>query len=207
MSAAGLKELVDHRAMLMPITVDQYYEMIGTGILPEGEPYELLDGFLVRKDRSREGEDPMTVGDHHAWVITMLTKLNPKFSRFGCYLRLQLPIEVSPNSVPEPDGAIVVGTEDDYREQRPSAAEVTCVIEVSDSSLQVDRLTKQRIYANAGIPQYIIINLRDLAVEVYTAPAVGKGRYGKSVTLSSGTVDFSAGRGKKLSVPLRSLLP
>src|SRR5882724_3574245 len=119
MSAAGLKELVDHRAMLMPITVDQYYEMFETGIIPDGEPYELLDGFLVRKDRSKEGEDRMDVGEYSGWVITMLTKLNPKFSRFGCYLRLQLPIEVPPNSVPEPDGAIVVGTEDDYREQRP----------------------------------------------------------------------------------------
>jgi Uma2 family endonuclease len=162
---------------------------------------------MVRKDRSKEGEDPMTVGDHHAWVITMLTKLNPKFSRFGCHLRLQLPIGIPPNSVPEPDGAIVAGTEDEYREQRPSAADVTCVIEVSDSSLQVDRLTKQRIYADAGIPQYVIINLRDRAVEVYTEPAIGKGRYGKSITLSSGSVEFSAGRGKKLSVAIRTLLP
>jgi Uma2 family endonuclease len=34
------------------------------------------------------------------------------------------------------------------------------VVEVADSSLGQDRLTKARIYAAAGIPQYLIMNLR-----------------------------------------------
>jgi hypothetical protein len=31
------------------LTVDQYHRMIQTGILPEGEPIELLEGYLVQK--------------------------------------------------------------------------------------------------------------------------------------------------------------
>lgn len=44
------------------LTVDQYHRMIRQGILPEAEPVELLDGQLVRKNRSAAGDDPMTIG-------------------------------------------------------------------------------------------------------------------------------------------------
>jgi hypothetical protein len=38
--------------MLEPISVERYHRMIAAGILPEGAPIELIDGLLVRKDRS-----------------------------------------------------------------------------------------------------------------------------------------------------------
>src|ERR1700722_4134282 len=34
---------------LWRLTVDQYHEMIRVGILPEGDPIELLEGLLVAK--------------------------------------------------------------------------------------------------------------------------------------------------------------
>jgi len=208
MTAGSFRELVDERTVVMPLTVNQYHRMIEQGILPEGEPFELLDGYLVRKDRSAAGEDPMTVGSEHVWVVQKLGRLSGKLERLGCYMRTQSPIAVPPYQEPEPDGAVALGDEDRYRDQHPVPAEVTCVIEVADSSLRRDRTTKQRIYANAGIPRYIIVNLPDRVVEVYTEPQVGKGRYGRVVTLSGRSpVEFPAGRGKRLSVPARTLLP
>ena len=55
----------DTPAKIVPLTVDQYHRMIEAAILPEGEPIELIDGLLVRKDRSAVGADPMTVGHAH----------------------------------------------------------------------------------------------------------------------------------------------
>ena len=69
--------LAGQQAQLWPWTVEQYHHLIDIGILPEGEPYELLDGQLVRKDRSATGADPMTVSTEHAWVVRKLTRLNP----------------------------------------------------------------------------------------------------------------------------------
>jgi hypothetical protein len=40
-------ELLDDRTVLMPLTVEQYHQMIAGGIVAEGEPYELLDGWIV----------------------------------------------------------------------------------------------------------------------------------------------------------------
>lgn len=208
---ARLKELVDDRAVFLPLTVEQYHRMIAVGLLPEGEPYELLDGLLIRKDRSAAGEDRMTVGHEHAVAISNLTDLNPRLRRIGCHIRIQQPVTLPPWDEPEPDGAVVLGTQQDYTERHPGPADVTCVIEVADSSLRRDRTTKLRIYAGSGIARYIIINLPDRVVEVYTQPMNGNGgtpRYGQSVT-SSGrqAVEISAAGGKRLSVPVRALLP
>ena len=44
------------------------------------------------------------------------------------------------------------------------------MIEVSDSSLWYNRTVKGRLYAEAGIPEYWIVNIDERIVEVYTSP-------------------------------------
>lgn len=207
MGVAPISELIDERTRLYSWTVDQYHQAIEAGLLTE-EPYELLDGYMVRKDRSKAGEDPMTIGLHHAWAVQNLVRLGRKLDALGCYMQVQQPISLPPRDEPEPDGAVIQGELDDYRKRQPGPKDVLCVIEVADSSLNRDRTVKQRIYANAGIPQYVIINLFDAVVEVYTEPMVGKGRYGKSVALAARqSVELPAATGRKLTIPVRRLLP
>ena len=209
--AARLRELIDDRAIFMPLKVSQYHRMIKDGLLPEGEPYELLGGYLIRKDRSAMGEDPMTVGHEHAVAISNITDLNPKFRRLGCHVRIQLPVTLPPYNEPEPDAAIVLGTQKDFTSHHPGATDVACVIEVADSSLRRDRTSKLQIYAGAGIACYIIVNLPDRVVEVYTQPLNRKGhtaRYGQLTTLTGRqAVELPAAKGKRLSMTARSLLP
>jgi Uma2 family endonuclease len=44
-------------------------------------------------------------------------------------------------------------------------------VEVADASLHRDRTFKKRLYAQAGIPAYWIVNLVDGHIEVYTDPS------------------------------------
>jgi hypothetical protein len=61
MNTPLLEQVVAGRAPgVLPLTIDQYYRMIAAGILREGEPTELIDGILVRKDRSDRGGNPRT---------------------------------------------------------------------------------------------------------------------------------------------------
>jgi len=53
------------RAAIVPLTVDQYHEMMRRGIIPENSQTEVIDGFLVQKDRSKRGEDPMLISPGH----------------------------------------------------------------------------------------------------------------------------------------------
>ena len=82
-----------------------------------------------------------------------------------------------------------------------------CVIEVSDSSLPSDRTTKQRIYASAGIAQYIILNLADRQAEVYEEPKPD-GRYGLVRILGKDEViRLLVTDDRRLEVPVAQLLP
>jgi len=83
-------------------------------------------------------------------------------------VRTQMTFLAGPRSVPEPDVAVVPGRNSDYLRRHP--ARVHLVVEVADSSLAQDRLTKAAIYARAGVPAYWIVNLRDDCVECFTGP-------------------------------------
>jgi Uma2 family endonuclease len=202
------RELSDPRTRLYPITVRQYHRMMDQGIIEEGEPYELLNGMIVRKDRSAQGEDPMTVGHEHIYAVSALDELNARFRRLGCYMRIQQPISLPPLSEPEPDGAIARGNKEDYADRLPTSDDLLCVIEVADASLARDRASKLEMYARGGIERYFIVNLRDRMVECYGEPVRRKGRYAPPLILSSRQkVTFPTARGKRITIPVKVLFP
>jgi Uma2 family endonuclease len=193
---------------LRKLTVVEYERMIEAGVLMSDDPVELLDGLLVRKDRAKAGDDPLMVGTDHSWAVQNLLTVLAGVSSHGCHVRLQQPVLLPPDGEPEPDGAIALGTNDDYRGRKPVAADVPCVIEVADSSLERDRVTKLRIYAEGGIAQYVGINLVEDVVEVYERPVAGKGKYADTRHLNGGdTVEFSCGQGRCVGVDVARLLP
>ena len=87
----------------------------------------------------------------------------------GWYVDSQEPITLA-TSEPEPDGVVVRGPSDDYADRHPGPRDVALVVEVSDDTLARDRTLKKRVYAEAGIPTYWILNLVEGKLEVYTAP-------------------------------------
>ena len=202
------RELQGDRTGLVPLSVEQYHRMIAENILPEDPAVELLDGQLFRKDRSHRGADPITIGHHHQWAIDNLASLLSDLKAQGCYLRTQAPITIEPDSEPEPDLAIVRGLPNDYRDRHPGPADVLCVIEVADSSLSRDRSTKRRIYADAGIARYLLINLVDGVVEDHREPIRGEARYAQTVVLTkSQLVSVSLNQGSSIELSVEKLLP
>ena len=203
-----LNDWLQSKAALVPFSLDQYHQMIRQGLLPEGAPVEFIDGFLVLKDRSRLGADPMTVYPPHSVAVQKLARLDAQVQSFGLHVRTQQPITLPKGHEPEPDGAIVRGGIEDYAARHPFPLDILCVIEVADSSLEYDRTTKQRIYATAGIPLYVLINLVERVVEVREGPDASTAAYGAVHRLPpGGTVIFHLGHAGVLSVPASDLLP
>ena len=178
---------------LVPITVDQFHLMIRNGILLDGDPIELIDGLMVRKDRSARGESLMRHNPRQALLVSRLQRcLTLPSASAGWYLRIQLPVTLNDISAPEPDIAVVRGTEENYADRHPGPADLPLVIEVADSSLGTDRSTKQRLYATAEIPTYWIVNIPDAQVEVYEQPDAASGKYLRRTICRAGqTVSFS----------------
>ena len=203
MNTLLLNEVKDSPAEVVPLTVEQYHRMLETGILAESEPIELLDGLLVPKDRGAA----MTINPLHRFVVSQLMKLAPRFEALGCHLQLQSPITIEPAHEPEPDGLVVRGHPEDYIARHPGPADVSCLIEVSDSSLERDRTTKQRIFAQAGVGQYVILNLADRQVEVYEDPRP-EGRYGSVCILRRGeSISIQLPDSERLEVEVAEILP
>ena len=71
-------------------------------------------------------------------------------------------------SLPLPD--VVWVKAKSYRRKRPRIADVLLLIEVSDSSVSMDRNRKRSLYAQAGIAEYWIVNNPARQIEVFRDP-------------------------------------
>jgi Uma2 family endonuclease len=147
-------------AQIWRFSVDQYHAMIDNGVLTEGDPVELLGGWLIQKMTQKPG---------HPVAVDLLREAFAGLIAQGWHIRTQAPITV-PEGEPEPDVALVRGDRRDYLHAHPGPLDVALVVEVADTSLARDRGVKQRLYAQAGIPVYWIVNLIARQIEVYTDP-------------------------------------
>ncbi|MDB5355641.1 MAG: Uma2 family endonuclease [Phycisphaerales bacterium] len=136
----------------------------------DGRRVEVVDGDLLELP-------PMN--DPHAQSIQLITSaLSAIFPPTQFTLRVQCPMRLG-ESRPLPDFVVVAGTPRQIV-QHPTTA--LLVIEVSDTTLDFDRIDKARLYAAHGIPDYWIINLRGKCVEVRRNPfgaEVGDPQYGE----------------------------
>jgi Uma2 family endonuclease len=135
--------------------------MIQAGILGEDDDVERLEGWIVPKMAKNPPHEAVTSG-------IMNRQFAPRLPR-GRFCRGQSAITTA-DSEPEPDIALVRGSELDYMARHPGPADMALAIEVSFSSLSRDRLHKTRIDARASVPVYWIINVVDRQVEAYTDP-------------------------------------
>ncbi len=197
-----------HEPFFERLNVDQYEQMIATGIIPEGAPIELIDGFLIRKDRASVGEDIMSVGNRHRstvqllerWLLRVLLNLN-------YHVTVQQPIQLPPTDEPEPDVAVIRGVIEDYFDRKPGPHDVALVVEVADSSLSFDRENKLQRYALAGIGHYWIADLVNSQIECYWQPNRDQMRYEKAqVVRLDDSISLPKEVGSTNAIEVKSLL-
>jgi Uma2 family endonuclease len=182
------------------VTVDEYHRMIDNGILTEDDPVELIEGWIrykmpgdplhaSRNEVTRHALERILTGD---WIV-----------RARCAITLS-------DSEPEPDLVVVCGPPKRYYDHHPGPREIGIVIEVANTTLQLDRTEKERIYARAGLPHYWIVNLVDGQVECYSDPS-GPGAspaYRQRTDYRPGdAIPLVLGGQTVGSVPARDILP
>jgi Uma2 family endonuclease len=117
--------------------------------------------------------DKMGKNAEHRWATKEVLKALDSRLPSGCTSQKEEPVRIPDYDEPEPDVAVIRGSDADYRHRIPTSADVTLVGEVSDSTLSQDRGKKLAAFATARIPVYWTVNLADRQVEVYTGPAAG----------------------------------
>lgn len=136
----------------------EYERLVDLGVFM-GEHLELLDGVLVVREPQ---------GSYHAAIATKVGQVLTAAFSGRWHTRLHSPLALGEHSEPEPDVAVVGGVPEDYITAHPSTAAL--VVEVADSSLRLDRRFKTALYAQAGLPEYWIVNLVDRTLEIHRDP-------------------------------------
>lgn len=146
------------------LDVDEYYRMAEAGILDEDDRVELIDGEII---------DMMPIGPGHSFIVNGLTKALVMACGDEAIVSVRNPVRFDRFNEPEPDFAVLRPRADNYRESHPGPADVLLLVEVADSSLRYDRRIKLPLYAEAGIVEYWLVDLKAGRVEVFRNPEGG----------------------------------
>ncbi len=169
------------------VTLEEYDRMVNAGVFEPEARIELIKGEII---------DVPPPGPEHEASVARLDRLFNKLAGDRALVWPQgnsigLP---KSNSRPQPDITLLRWHDDYYSSQRPRPEDVILLVEVSDSSLKLDRGGKLQLYAEAGIQEYWIANLVDGVVEVYTDLDPGTAKYRTARTAKRGeTLQLPAG--------------
>lgn len=142
-------------------TLEQYHQLGETGIINPDIRLELIRGDLVLM---------ASKGIPHEVCLTRLIRVLVQAVGQQAVVRVQSPVIIPPDSEPEPDFTIARLRDDEYMDEHPQGRDAHLLIEVSASSLYIDRTIKQALYAEAGVEHYWIFDVNARLLEVYSAP-------------------------------------
>jgi Uma2 family endonuclease len=162
-----------------------------------GERYELIEGDVI----SKMGQKPL-----HAYVIMVLTRMLA--AAFPGKVRIQssicLPEPEGKYSEPEPDVVLVNKPEAEFARRHPGPEDIALLIEVTDTSFQMDREIKYRLYARAGIAEYWIIDIAKRRTFVCREPS---GDEYKSITIRDAHEEVTTLSTPAFAFSLKNVLP
>ena len=145
-------------------TTTEYHKLLETGFFTEEDRVELIDGEIIAMS---------PIGPKHAGcVIRLITYLSRKVGRHAL-VNAQNPVWLNEYSEPQPDIALLKPREDFYMNSHPTPEDTLVAIEVADSTLEGDRQIKLPKYAQAGVPEFWLVDLVNNRIEVHALPNEG----------------------------------
>lgn len=149
-TSAGLPQ--PHR-----FSIDQFVRLIETGVLSANDHVELIEGVVCTMS---------PIGSAHEVCTNLTAAALRKRLPSGWHERIQQTVNLADSAV-QPDIVIVRGAIREYVHAAPTPEAIGLIVEVADSSLLFDLGKKLRLYAQAGIQEYWVVNLIDRRVDVF----------------------------------------
>ncbi|HUT11175.1 MAG TPA: Uma2 family endonuclease [Thermoguttaceae bacterium] len=141
----------------------QYELMVESGAFdgPHHQRIEFIRGEI---------REMTPIGIRHGAVVDRVTRLSTQLlPPHRAVVRIQGTLRAPAlESAPEPDVLWLVPK--DYFQGHPEPEDVLLLIEVAESSLTYDTGEKARLYAEAGIADYWVVDLVEDCVEVFRDP-------------------------------------
>jgi Uma2 family endonuclease len=157
--------------------LNDYHRMIDSGLFDDRQ-VELLAHHII--EMSPEGPE-------HAQISTDAADYLRQKLGDRAIIRDAKPITLPDvASEPQPDLAIVVPDRATYRQRHPKPSEIFWVVEYAKTTLTRDLQIKRVLYAEAGIPEYWVVNLNDRCLVRFWQLEANE--YRQQQTLTSGTI-------------------
>jgi Uma2 family endonuclease len=150
---------IEHSRRLF--TVEEYRRMGEAGILKPHDRVELIRGEIIEMS---------PIGHRHVAFVDNLNELFVVRLSGRAIVSVQSPVAVTAHSEPQPDLKVLRRRGVPYKDAEATAVDVLLIIEVAETSLRYDRTVKSRLYAEAGVPEYWVVDCDAEAVEVHRAP-------------------------------------
>ena len=130
-------EMTRHR-----FTVAEYMRMAEVDLLGEDSRVELIWGEIVEMS-------PIYIA--HTSTVKRLISLLTKQLGERIILGVQDPVQLSDDSLPQPDIAVLRPQDNFYSQRQPGPDDILLLIEVADTSLRYDRRVKSKLYGAARV--------------------------------------------------------
>jgi Uma2 family endonuclease len=148
-------------------SVEEFQRIADAGIFPPDSRFELIRGEII--------EMPIPTRLHSGRVNKLTRVFTSKLGE-SAIVCIQNPMFVDKMSEPRPDVVICKPLPELFGPFEPEPSDVLLLVEISDTSLRYDTKIKSRLYAEAGIPEYWILNIPNDILQVCTDPSDGEYR-------------------------------
>ena len=178
--------ITEKKSAIVPkrFTVEEFHKMTEVGILPEESGWEIIDGYLI---------DKMSIGSRHAGTVNRLNRKLTTLLGEKVIVSIQNPVHIDAYNEPEPDIALLKPREDFYTDNLPIPQDVLLLVKVADATVESDRNIKKTLYAESGIAEFWIVNLKEDTVERYSSLKNGTYRlaeiFESGETIKAGTIE------------------
>jgi Uma2 family endonuclease len=143
------------------LTVNDYHQMAGSGILGPDDRVELIAGEVL---------DMSPIGSLHAALVRALARWLAESAGSRAIVAVQDPIRLDDSSEPQPDIALLRPRPDYYAAAHPGPTDTLLMVEVAESSLAYDLGVKVPLYARHGIPEVWVIDAATRTTHCFRGP-------------------------------------
>jgi hypothetical protein len=163
------------QAIKRRFNADEYHRMGEAGVLGPEDRVELIEGEILMMS---------PIGNRHLASTDRSNRVMVRLAGDDAIVRVQGSIRLSFYTEPQPDLVLLRPRDDFYASRSAGPGDVLLILEIADSSLDYDRVVKARIYAEAGVADYWLVDLPNARLHVLRDPM--EGAYRSIRTLSPG---------------------
>jgi Uma2 family endonuclease len=141
-------------------TAEEFYRLVELNFFID-QRVELIGGEILQMAAQL---------NPHSLAITLTEDAMRKAFGPNHWVRVQMSLDLSPLSVPDPDIAVVPGAPRQYAGRRSNPTSALLIAEISETSLTYDLNRKASLYAASGIKDYWVVDLVHRQLEVHRRP-------------------------------------